>query len=113
MAALHLQNHGGDADPPSPEQGKPTICAECVYFYNMTPSLNAMPLAVCTNPLFARPSKVDFVTGQQLNETRPRCETINHGHCPGFVRDRSRYLLFAVGLVVIASLLAMFFITPR
>ncbi|MFO0908758.1 MAG: hypothetical protein U0794_10425 [Isosphaeraceae bacterium] len=92
----------GDDEPADPADASLTICAECVYFYNVTPSLNAMPLALCTNPRFARPARLDLVTGRTLNETRPRCETINDGHCPGFVKDNSRIVLLVVAAIIIA-----------
>jgi hypothetical protein len=79
----------------------------------MTPSLNLMPLAVCTNPMFARPPKVDFVTGRTLNETRPACADINHGDCPGYERDYSRYYVLGVGLVALAILVATMVVSPR
>ena len=111
MAVLHpVEQEPGDHPALQDADRGPTICAECVYFYNMTPSLNLMPLAVCTHPMFARPAKVDYVTGRTLNETRPNCAEINKGQCPGFEKDRSRLYLIAIGLVVIGLLMgAMYF----
>jgi hypothetical protein len=107
MAALELVDQGPGDKPPSEDAARgPTVCAECVYFYNMTPSLNLMPLAVCTHSMFARPAKVDYVTGRTLNETRPNCAEINKGECPGFEKDRSRFYLMGVGLLVVGLLLA-------
>ena len=111
MASLELVDQD-PGDQPSPDDAprKTTICAECVSFYNMTPSLNLMPMAVCTHPMFARPAKVDYVTGRTLNETRPNCAEINKGDCPGFEKDRSRLYLLGFGFLVIAVVMVALYV---